>query len=128
MQAYTLSLMPIHPDSNAVRAYEYCRQALLGLLESLLAMTWTTMSLYRIAKPGLPKIAVAVMVRPYTKADWGDLVSRFSQLLEEACVALHVPSQAPIAIKVEFIPGSFHSLKSKQEKKRRIGYERHWIR
>ena len=122
MQAYTLSLMPIHPDSNAVRAYEYFRQALLGLLESRLAMTWTTMSLYRIAKPSQLKIAVAVvvMVRPNTKADRGDLVSRFSQLLEEAYVALNVPSQARIAIKVEFVPGSFHSLKSKQEK-RRIG-------
>ena len=81
------------------------------------------MSLYRIAKPSQLKIAVAVvvMVRPNTKADWGDLVSRFSQLLEEAYVALNVPSQARIAIKVEFVPGSFHSLKSKQEKRRRIG-------
>ena len=105
-RAFLLTLLPIHPSSNAVRVYDFSRNDIIGLLHSELAMSWVTVSLYRIHKPGVRvAAAVVVMVRPYTKSNWQSLKYQINNIIKRGYETLKMQSHARTPVEVEFIPG-----------------------
>lgn len=116
-RAFVLSLLPIDHNSVAVKAYKQVEEEILRLLERKLTMEWTTMSLYRVKRPGLDiSNAVVIMVKPYTHYDWNILKVQVGELLSKGYDAIKVPPYARPTIEVEVTPGVYTTLPPEDDK------------
>lgn len=126
-RAFVLSLLPIDHNSVAVKAYKQVEEEILRLLERKLTMEWTTMSLYRVKRPGLDiSNAVVIMVKPYTHYDWNILKVQVGELLSKGYDAIKVPPYARPTIEVEVTPESIPPYRPRMTRNQRA-FVQLWI-
>ena len=94
-RAFMPWLLPLKPDSSAVRTYEVKRKYLLPVVKDSMKDDWVAMSLFKLGLRSDPiKPALVVLVRPGAFRDWSEISRKLRTILSD------------VEISIEFLPGN----------------------